>query len=75
VLTDTLHQLFYQPAADRRRPAVLEVQLSLPAASTTRLVIAFRKSFLKYTEYPPDANHGFDIGPAVITVEAFEEAR
>ncbi|KAI9591805.1 GPI transamidase component PIG-T [Syncephalis fuscata] len=69
-----IKQWHYQPAADRRRSTILELKLTIPALSTTRLVISFRKLFLRYTEYPPDANHGFDIGPAVLTVETFEEA-
>ena len=28
----------------------------------------FDKSLLLYREYPPDANHGFDVEPAVISV-------
>ncbi|KAI8053772.1 GPI transamidase component PIG-T [Syncephalis plumigaleata] len=66
--SDILQQWYYQPAADRRRSTLLELQLNLPAQSTIRLNISFRKLFLRYTEYPPDANHGFDIGPAVLTM-------
>ncbi|RKP24876.1 GPI transamidase component PIG-T, partial [Syncephalis pseudoplumigaleata] len=65
-----LHRWHYEPAADRRRSTLMELQLVLPAHATIRLVVSFRKLFLRYTEYPPDANHGFDIGPAVLTVEA-----
>jgi phosphatidylinositol glycan class T len=65
---DVLLSQLYLPAADRIRPAVLEMRLRLPANTTLRIVTAFDKAFLKYTEYPPDANRGFDVGPAVLTI-------
>ena len=33
------------------------------------LTYDFDKSLLLYREYPPDANHGFDVEPAVIRVK------
>jgi phosphatidylinositol glycan class T len=30
------------------------------------LTYDFEKAILRYTEYPPDANRGFDVAPAVI---------
>ncbi|KAI8825734.1 GPI transamidase component PIG-T [Fimicolochytrium jonesii] len=64
---DIVKDLFFQPAIDRGRPAVLEMAMTLPANSTTTLYIDFDKAFIKYTEHPPDANRGFDIGAAIIT--------
>ncbi|ORX56245.1 Gpi16 subunit, GPI transamidase component [Hesseltinella vesiculosa] len=61
--------LYYQPAVDRARPNMLECQLELPANSVVTMTIDFDKMFLKYTEHRPDANRGFDIGSAVITLE------
>ncbi len=52
---------------DRSRPNVIEAELLLPPNSITTLSINFDKVFLKYTEHPPDANRGFDIGSAVIS--------
>lgn len=61
--------MFYQPAVDRSRPAVLEMALRLPANSLVKFTISFDKVFLKYTEHRPDANRGFDVGYAVITAQ------
>jgi phosphatidylinositol glycan class T len=36
--------------------------------STVELNYDFEKAILRYTEYPPDANRGFDVAPAVIRV-------
>jgi hypothetical protein len=41
--------------------------LNLPAKSETHISIDFEKSLLKWLEYPPDANHGFYVGSAVIS--------
>lgn len=57
----------YIPGKARTRPYYLEVALRLPARSTTEIYIEFDYVFLKWQEYPPDANHGFYIGAAIIT--------
>ena len=49
------------PAKDRLRPHTLEMLLTLPPNSVTELSIQFHKGFLKWTEHPPDAHHGFYI--------------
>ncbi|KAJ3106113.1 hypothetical protein HK100_003776 [Physocladia obscura] len=58
----------YQTSIDRKRPTVLEIDATLPPHSTTTFTYAFDRAFIKYTEHPPDANRGFDIGPSVVTV-------
>lgn len=74
-----LHTIRYRPAIDRLRGTQLEVQLVIPALQTVSISMEFDKSILRYTEYPPDANRGFDVpyvlqhvtlirSPAVITV-------
>ncbi|GFY59243.1 GPI transamidase component PIG-T [Trichonephila inaurata madagascariensis] len=60
--------LYYQPAKDRSRPHHLELVLTLPPNSKSEMSIEFDFAFLKWTEYPPDANHGFYAGSAVISV-------
>ncbi|KAJ7384981.1 hypothetical protein OS493_018670 [Desmophyllum pertusum] len=57
------------PAKDRMRPYTLEILLTLPANSVTELSIQFHKGFLKWTEHPPDAHHGFYISSAVISTK------
>uniref|UniRef100_A0A914URR8 GPI transamidase component PIG-T n=1 Tax=Plectus sambesii TaxID=2011161 RepID=A0A914URR8_9BILA len=49
----------FTPAKDRGAPYLLELDVNLPAQSTCHLSIDFDKSFLRWTEYPPDANKGF----------------
>lgn len=75
-----LSTLRYRPAIDRLRGTHLEIQLTIPANTTLSLTWEFDKSILRYTEYPPDANRGFDVAyyssltnqanvsPAVITI-------
>jgi phosphatidylinositol glycan class T len=70
-ITDTsdesvIKEMYYRPALDRRRGTQLEILLRVPPNSTTTLSYSFEKAILRYTEYPPDANRGFDIGSAVI---------
>lgn len=57
----------YIPGRERERPYYLELVLQLPARSVTEFSIELDYLFLKWQEYPPDANHGFYMGPAIIT--------
>ena len=61
-----IKSMYYRPALDRRRGTQLECLISVPPASTVVLTYDFDKAILRYTEYPPDANRGFDVAPAVI---------
>ena len=63
---EIIRETFYRPALDRRRGTQLELLISVPADSTVILTYDFDKAILRYTEYPPDANRGFDVAPAVI---------
>jgi GPI-anchor transamidase subunit T len=60
--------MFYSPAIDRQRSTHLELQITIPPATTISLTYSFEKSILRYTEYPPDANRGFNIPAAVIRI-------
>lgn len=66
--TSPIQETYYKPAIDRTRGTHLELRLVIPANSTLTLTYDFEKSILRYTEYPPDANRGFDVAPAVIRV-------
>jgi len=57
----------FQPGVDRTRPYLLELVLKLPPRSTVTVTIQFEHSLLRWSEYPPDANHGFYVGSAVVT--------
>ena len=64
----TTEKMYYTPAIDRRKGTHLELLLNVPAFSTVELTYDFEKAILRYTEYPPDANRGFDVAPAIIRV-------
>lgn len=57
----------YLPGKERKSPYYLELILRLPPHSVTKVSIDMDYLFLKWQEYPPDANHGFYMGPAIIT--------
>ncbi|KAJ4288726.1 Subunit of the glycosylphosphatidylinositol transamidase complex-like protein [Collariella sp. IMI 366227] len=63
-----IREVYYRPALDRARGTQLEVRMRVPPGETVFLTYDFEKSILRYTEYPPDANRGFDVAAAVITV-------
>ncbi|XP_035827009.1 GPI transamidase component PIG-T [Aplysia californica] len=64
---DVPFKVHFTPAKDRVRPYHLELSFNLWPHSVTRVSFSFTRAFLKWTEYPPDANHGFYIGSAVIS--------
>jgi phosphatidylinositol glycan class T len=64
----TAEKMYYSPASDRRKGTHLEILLEIPAFSTVQLTYDFEKAILRYTEYPPDANRGFDVAPAIIRI-------
>lgn len=66
--SDLVTETFFRPAIDRERGTQLELALSVPAGSTVTLTYDFEKAILRYTEYPPDANRGFNVAPAVIRI-------
>ncbi|KAI9712680.1 MAG: Subunit of the glycosylphosphatidylinositol transamidase complex-like protein [Bogoriella megaspora] len=65
-ITDAVDDVYYRPAVDRRRGTHLELLLTIPPLSSLILTYDFEKAVLRYTEYPPDANRGFDVASAVI---------
>ncbi|CAI4064140.1 hypothetical protein SKDZ_08G2330 [Saccharomyces kudriavzevii ZP591] len=66
--SDIIMDKYYLQAADRQRPAHLEFTMSIPAHSDVVMTYQFDKALLQFAEYPPDANHGFEIDAAVVTV-------
>lgn len=65
---NAITSLLYRPGIDRKRSSHLELALTIPPLSTVTLTYDFDKAILRYTEYPPDANRGFDVAPAIIRV-------
>ncbi|OKL55744.1 hypothetical protein UA08_08971 [Talaromyces atroroseus] len=67
-VSEIIDGIYYRPAVDRERGTQLELVLSVPADSTVTLIYDIEKAILRYTEYPPDANRGFNVAPAVIRI-------
>lgn len=64
----SMEKMYYTPAKDRQKGTHLELLLEVPANSQVEMTYDFEKAILRYTEYPPDANRGFDVPPAIIRV-------
>ncbi|KAI9916097.1 hypothetical protein PsorP6_007311 [Peronosclerospora sorghi] len=63
------------PAELRGRPNQLRLEASLPANTTLVFSLQMEKSFLRYSEHPPDANRGFDIASGVATFNNIQRDR
>lgn len=61
-------KLHYIPGLDSGRPYHLEIAFELPSDSVTRISFQFERQLLKWTNYPPDANHGFPVASSVLSV-------
>lgn len=57
----------YTPSKDRISPHHLELLFTLPPNSVTTITMDFERAFLKWTEFPPDPNHGLYVGSAILT--------
>lgn len=64
--SNIIKDIYYRPSVDRSRGTQLEIRMIVPAGTTVTLSYDFEKAILRYTEYPPDANRGFDVAPAVV---------
>ncbi|KAN0084548.1 GPI transamidase component PIG-T [Tylopilus felleus] len=67
---DLVSDLTYHPplllADGHHGPSTLQATLTIPGERTLRLAIELSKTFLKYTEHPPDAMRGWDLPSAVL---------
>lgn len=67
-LDDVLLTHHLEPAEGPGTTGVIELCLSLPAATTSALIrIDFQKAFLTVFDHPPDAHRGFDVPAALLT--------
>lgn len=66
--SEVVKDMYYRPSIDRMRGTQLELVMTIPPASSVMLTYDFEKAILRYTEYPPDANRGFNVAPAVIRI-------
>lgn len=67
---DLLETLRYRPSIPGSTPSpmLLEPTLTIPPLGTITLTCGMDRAFLLYTQHPPDAQRGWDLPPAVITV-------
>lgn len=65
---EVLKNIVFSQLVDRERPTQLELEMVIAPKSTVILNYDFDKALLFIEEYPPDANHGFEIPPAVLTL-------
>lgn len=56
-----IYDTVYEPEKDRIRPTHLEMKLKVPANEVIVITFEFERTVLRYAEYPPDANRGFDV--------------
>ena len=66
-IPEVIRATHYKPAKDRIQPSHVEMIVHLPASATLTITFDFERTILRYAEYPPDANRGFDI-PYVLFV-------
>lgn len=64
--------LHYQAGKSKEKQYHLELRLNLPAKSTTTISFDVDKVFLKWTDYPPDANRGVYVGSSIIEIVSNE---
>lgn len=67
-LSEYIKEIVYHPAVDRVTPTHLELRILAPAKTKLKFTFSFDKSMLLYSEYPPDANHGFELEPVVFAL-------
>lgn len=63
------NEITYIPGRLRERASHLEIAFRCPSRVTVDVIIDFDYVFLKWLEYPPDANHGHYIGSAVVMAQ------
>ncbi|KAL6946813.1 hypothetical protein ACO0QE_001662 [Hanseniaspora vineae] len=71
---DIVKSTHFVPAVDREAPLYMEYVIHIPRNTTLSMFFQFDKPLLKYEEYPPDANHGFEIESALVVVTDTEGA-
>ncbi|EJD40433.1 Gpi16 subunit, GPI transamidase component [Auricularia subglabra TFB-10046 SS5] len=66
---DLVESLSYTPAAGHSRaPATLEAVLRLPPGERVTLACRLERAFLLIGQHPPDAQRGWDLPPAVVSL-------
>ncbi|TFL02112.1 GPI transamidase component PIG-T [Pterulicium gracile] len=63
---ELLSHIQYTPAVPHGKPATVQLEVHVPAYTEVLLTMEVAKSFLRYTDHPPDAQRGWDLPPAVV---------
>ncbi|KAG5437641.1 hypothetical protein PCANB_000678 [Pneumocystis canis] len=61
-------EIYFRSSIDRKRGSYFEASILVPGNSSVEITWEFEKNLLRYSEYPPDPNRGFNIAPSIITV-------
>ncbi len=48
----------------------MRIYLTVAAGEQIHVRLPFTKSFIRYSEHPPDASRGFDLPPAILHIDA-----
>lgn len=64
-----VQDLVYVGSQYRGRPTQIELIVELPPLSKSAVEYQFDKSLVFMEEYPPDANHGFEIPPGLLVTD------
>ncbi|TID30667.1 hypothetical protein CANINC_000734 [Pichia inconspicua] len=67
-LSNYITEMIYNPEVDRKTPTHFELMVVVPMKTKIKFSFDFDKAMLLYAEYPPDANHGFELEPAVFAL-------
>jgi GPI-anchor transamidase subunit T len=59
----------FEPSDDRVSPTVIELRGALRRNESLVCTAHFQRAFMAWTEFPPDAHRGYDMGAAVLEVE------
>ncbi|OCH87929.1 Gpi16 subunit GPI transamidase component [Obba rivulosa] len=70
---DLVSVISYTAPVPHTRPTLFQAILTLPPKTTLHLTMDVTKTFLRYTEHPPDAQRGWDLPPAVLIPFDFGE--
>uniref|UniRef100_A0A1I7Y5F1 GPI transamidase component PIG-T n=1 Tax=Steinernema glaseri TaxID=37863 RepID=A0A1I7Y5F1_9BILA len=66
-LNATISNRHYSLARDRQKPALIELEINLPAKSVCLMNVNYDTAFMRAQEFKPDANYGNYVPGAVVS--------
>ncbi|KAI6177541.1 hypothetical protein M3Y97_00918700 [Aphelenchoides bicaudatus] len=70
---ESKYELKLRPRVLRKSPTLIEMSFDIPPQTTCQISYEFQKSFLHFTEYPPDASNGIHApGPILTLIPSIE---